>query len=145
MKVKSSVKRICNDCYLVRRKRRLYVMCRSHPRHKQRQGYCTESLPEAPCEHYTLQQQPLTALQPHAFSLSPTLLRQRELQPLDDAYDTASSFPLSFSSPAPSSAASASSSTLSSSTAPASTSSHPATGFASTVLAWITHRASGKQ
>jgi large subunit ribosomal protein L36 len=37
MKVRASVKRICENCKLVRRKGRLLVIC-SNPRHKQRQG-----------------------------------------------------------------------------------------------------------
>jgi large subunit ribosomal protein L36 len=37
MKVRASVKRICENCKLVRRQGRLYVIC-SNPRHKQRQG-----------------------------------------------------------------------------------------------------------
>jgi large subunit ribosomal protein L36 len=37
MKVRSSVKRICEQCKIVRRKRKVYVIC-SNPRHKQRQG-----------------------------------------------------------------------------------------------------------
>jgi large subunit ribosomal protein L36 len=37
MKVRSSVKRKCENCKLVRRRRRLYVIC-TNPRHKQRQG-----------------------------------------------------------------------------------------------------------
>ncbi|HOK65810.1 MAG TPA: 50S ribosomal protein L36 [Anaerohalosphaeraceae bacterium] len=37
MKVRSSVKRICENCKLVRRKGVLRVIC-SNPRHKQRQG-----------------------------------------------------------------------------------------------------------
>jgi len=36
MKVRASVKRICENCKLVRRKGRLLVIC-SNPRHKQRQ------------------------------------------------------------------------------------------------------------
>jgi large subunit ribosomal protein L36 len=38
MKVRSSVKRICESCKIVRRKGRIYVICASNPRHKQRQG-----------------------------------------------------------------------------------------------------------
>jgi large subunit ribosomal protein L36 len=38
MKVRSSVKRICENCKIVRRKGRIYVICASNPRHKQRQG-----------------------------------------------------------------------------------------------------------
>ncbi|MCY3657410.1 MAG: 50S ribosomal protein L36 [Caldilineaceae bacterium] len=37
MKVRPSVKRICDNCRMVRRKRTLFVIC-SNPRHKQRQG-----------------------------------------------------------------------------------------------------------
>jgi large subunit ribosomal protein L36 len=37
MKVRASVKRICENCKLVRRQGRLYVIC-TNPRHKQRQG-----------------------------------------------------------------------------------------------------------
>ncbi|MBI4120667.1 MAG: 50S ribosomal protein L36 [Parcubacteria group bacterium] len=37
MKVKASVKTICSNCKIVRRKRRLYVICKN-PKHKQRQG-----------------------------------------------------------------------------------------------------------
>lgn len=34
-KVVGIVKKRCKDCYLVRREERLYVHCKSHPRHKQ--------------------------------------------------------------------------------------------------------------
>jgi large subunit ribosomal protein L36 len=37
MKVRSSVKRICERCIIVRRKNVLRVIC-ANPRHKQRQG-----------------------------------------------------------------------------------------------------------
>ncbi|MFA4818840.1 MAG: 50S ribosomal protein L36 [Patescibacteria group bacterium] len=37
MKVRSSVKKICASCRLVRRHKRLVVIC-SKPKHKQRQG-----------------------------------------------------------------------------------------------------------
>ena len=37
MKVRSSVKRICENCKLIRRKGVLLVIC-ADPRHKQRQG-----------------------------------------------------------------------------------------------------------
>ena len=37
MKVRSSVKRICENCKLVRRHGKLLVIC-TNPRHKQRQG-----------------------------------------------------------------------------------------------------------
>ncbi|KAL9934188.1 hypothetical protein V8E36_006644 [Tilletia maclaganii] len=38
MKVRSSVKKFCDGCSVVRRKGRLYVMCSKDPKHKQRQG-----------------------------------------------------------------------------------------------------------
>jgi large subunit ribosomal protein L36 len=38
MKVRSSVKRITNDCQIVRRKGRVYVINKKDPRNKQRQG-----------------------------------------------------------------------------------------------------------
>ncbi|MEK9170458.1 MAG: 50S ribosomal protein L36 [Patescibacteria group bacterium] len=37
MKVRSSVKKICNKCKVVRRKGRVYVTCKIK-KHKQRQG-----------------------------------------------------------------------------------------------------------
>ena len=37
MKVSASVKTRCNKCRIVRRKRRLFVIC-TNPKHKQRQG-----------------------------------------------------------------------------------------------------------
>ncbi|MBU1166865.1 50S ribosomal protein L36 [Patescibacteria group bacterium] len=37
MKVRASVKKMCDKCKIVRRKRRVYVIC-DNPRHKQRQG-----------------------------------------------------------------------------------------------------------
>lgn len=41
MKVRSSLKRICKDCKLVRRHGVLRVICAKHPKHKQRQGFHT--------------------------------------------------------------------------------------------------------
>nr|YP_009106537.1 ribosomal protein L36 [Botryococcus braunii]AIT95358.1 ribosomal protein L36 [Botryococcus braunii]CZT54107.1 Ribosomal protein L36 [Botryococcus braunii Showa] len=37
MKVRPSVKKICNNCRLIRRGRKVMVIC-SNPKHKQRQG-----------------------------------------------------------------------------------------------------------
>uniref|UniRef100_A0A1L8E122 Ribosomal protein n=1 Tax=Nyssomyia neivai TaxID=330878 RepID=A0A1L8E122_9DIPT len=34
-KVKGKLKRRCKDCYFVWRQQRLYVICKTHPRHKQ--------------------------------------------------------------------------------------------------------------
>ncbi|MBL6721598.1 MAG: 50S ribosomal protein L36 [Planctomycetes bacterium] len=38
MKVRSSVRRICAQCKIVRRRGVLRVICKADPRHKQRQG-----------------------------------------------------------------------------------------------------------
>ncbi|KAA1471518.1 hypothetical protein DENSPDRAFT_837526 [Dentipellis sp. KUC8613] len=38
MKVRSSVKLMCDGCSVVRRKGRIYILCSKNPRHKQRQG-----------------------------------------------------------------------------------------------------------
>ncbi|MBU0625377.1 50S ribosomal protein L36 [Patescibacteria group bacterium] len=37
MKVRASVKKICRNCKVIRRKNRLHVICKT-ARHKQRQG-----------------------------------------------------------------------------------------------------------
>ncbi|MFH0712896.1 MAG: 50S ribosomal protein L36 [Candidatus Jorgensenbacteria bacterium] len=37
MKVRASVKKICNSCKIVRRHGCIYVICKN-PKHKQRQG-----------------------------------------------------------------------------------------------------------
>lgn len=41
MKVRSSVKKMCEFCKTVKRRGRVYVICSSNPKHKQRQGYST--------------------------------------------------------------------------------------------------------
>ncbi|NXG49098.1 RM36 protein, partial [Psilopogon haemacephalus] len=38
LKTKTSLKRRCKDCFFVRRRGRLYVYCKTNPRHKQRKG-----------------------------------------------------------------------------------------------------------
>jgi large subunit ribosomal protein L36 len=38
MKVRSSVKKMCDGCKIVRRKGIVRVICSKNPRHKQRQG-----------------------------------------------------------------------------------------------------------
>uniref|UniRef100_A0A665UFD5 Ribosomal protein n=1 Tax=Echeneis naucrates TaxID=173247 RepID=A0A665UFD5_ECHNA len=38
MKTRSALKRRCKDCFFVRRRGRLFVYCKTNPRHKQRQG-----------------------------------------------------------------------------------------------------------
>lgn len=38
MKVRPSVKRMCKDCRIIRRKGNVFVICSADPKHKQRQG-----------------------------------------------------------------------------------------------------------
>jgi large subunit ribosomal protein L36 len=38
MKVRSSVKKICENCKIIRRHGVVMVICKKNPRHKQRQG-----------------------------------------------------------------------------------------------------------
>ncbi|MCD5384365.1 MAG: 50S ribosomal protein L36 [Candidatus Pacebacteria bacterium] len=38
MKVKTSIKKICKDCQVLRRRGVVRVICKINPRHKQRQG-----------------------------------------------------------------------------------------------------------
>ncbi|KAG2369337.1 ribosomal protein L36-domain-containing protein [Suillus spraguei] len=38
MKVRSSVKVMCDGCSVVKRKGKVYVVCSKNPKHKQRQG-----------------------------------------------------------------------------------------------------------
>lgn len=37
MKIRASVRKICDNCRLIRRRKRIMVVC-SNPKHKQRQG-----------------------------------------------------------------------------------------------------------
>jgi large subunit ribosomal protein L36 len=38
MKVRTSVKKMCEECRVIRRKRIVRVICKRSPKHKQRQG-----------------------------------------------------------------------------------------------------------
>lgn len=38
MKVRASVKKICKSCQIIKRNGCLRVICKDHPKHKQRQG-----------------------------------------------------------------------------------------------------------
>lgn len=38
MKVRASIKPICEHCKIVKRRRKLFVICSANPKHKQRQG-----------------------------------------------------------------------------------------------------------
>ncbi|MDP2637367.1 MAG: 50S ribosomal protein L36 [bacterium] len=37
MKIRAAIKRVCKNCKIVKRERKLYVICKN-PKHKQRQG-----------------------------------------------------------------------------------------------------------
>ena len=43
MKVRPSVKKICEKCKIIKRKGRIMVIC-ENPKHKQRQGYLTPTV-----------------------------------------------------------------------------------------------------
>ncbi len=38
MKVRSSVKPVCKDCKVIKRRGVVRIVCKTNPRHKQRQG-----------------------------------------------------------------------------------------------------------
>ena len=38
MQVRASVKPICKDCKVIKRRGRVTVVCKKYPKHKQRQG-----------------------------------------------------------------------------------------------------------
>jgi large subunit ribosomal protein L36 len=38
MKVRASVKKVCRNCKIIRRRGAVRVICKTEPRHKQRQG-----------------------------------------------------------------------------------------------------------
>lgn len=46
MKVRASIKKLCEACRIVKRRGRLYVVCKENPKHKQRQGLHTDAAAE---------------------------------------------------------------------------------------------------
>ncbi|CAK4085753.1 unnamed protein product [Aphanomyces euteiches] len=48
MKVRSSVKKMCDSCKTVRRRGKVYVICDKSPKHKQRQGFHTTAAAAQP-------------------------------------------------------------------------------------------------
>ncbi|GBF96546.1 hypothetical protein Rsub_09129 [Raphidocelis subcapitata] len=48
MRVRGSVRKLCEYCFVVRRRGKLFVMCKKNPKHKQRQLYTTSAAPAAP-------------------------------------------------------------------------------------------------
>jgi len=47
MKVRSAIKALCKDCYIVRRGKTRFVYCKTTPKHKQRQGFHSSAHSEA--------------------------------------------------------------------------------------------------
>ncbi|KAL4421165.1 hypothetical protein ABPG77_003348 [Micractinium sp. CCAP 211/92] len=43
MKVRASIKKLCEACRIVKRRGRLFVICKENPKHKQRQGFHTDA------------------------------------------------------------------------------------------------------
>ncbi|KAM3145935.1 hypothetical protein pb186bvf_001913 [Paramecium bursaria] len=39
MKVRSSLKKLCDHCFVQRKGKLIYIRCKANPRHKQRQGH----------------------------------------------------------------------------------------------------------
>ncbi|MCL4119594.1 UNVERIFIED_CONTAM: hypothetical protein GTU68_051473 [Idotea baltica] len=48
MKVRSSVKKLCEGCRITKYNRKIYVRCNENPRHKQRQKFSTMKPVEFP-------------------------------------------------------------------------------------------------
>ncbi|KAH7546381.1 uncharacterized protein LOC107406283 [Ziziphus jujuba] len=76
MKVRSSVKKMCEFCRTVKRRGRVFVLCTANPKHKQRQGVSTFAFegPLPPSVHSETSAKPMTfshGLQPGLASLIP--------------------------------------------------------------------------
>lgn len=48
MKVRSSVKKMCKGCKVVKYNQKTYIRCKENPRHKQRQLFSTAKFIEQP-------------------------------------------------------------------------------------------------
>lgn len=46
MKIRSALRLMCNQCYMVRRGKKRFVYCHEVPKHKQRQGFHTIAFDE---------------------------------------------------------------------------------------------------
>ncbi|XP_020227842.1 uncharacterized protein LOC109809031 [Cajanus cajan] len=77
MKVRSSVKKMCEFCQIVKRRGRIYVLCSANPKHKQRQGMATfasegTSNPVSlETSSYKMVMKPTNILQPGLISTTP--------------------------------------------------------------------------
>ncbi|DBA81714.1 TPA: hypothetical protein ACH3X1_007452 [Trebouxia sp. C0004] len=43
MRVRSAIKKLCDSCKVVKRRGKLYIVCKASPKHKQRQGFHTDT------------------------------------------------------------------------------------------------------
>ena len=48
MRVRCAIKKICKHCSMVRRGKKVFVICSADPRHKQRQGSFSTAAGDAP-------------------------------------------------------------------------------------------------
>ena len=106
MKVRSALRRVCKDCYFVRRNGTLYVYCKRMPKHKQRQGFHSSSCPCCAAEAVSTGNQ--TASTGAAWDEAAHL--QQRFGPL--GWDFASAWQQVQSDPAPATAAASQSATL---------------------------------
>ncbi|CAI7735313.1 unnamed protein product [Closterium sp. NIES-53] len=80
MKVRASVKRLCEACRVVRRRGRVYVVCATNPKHKQRQGFHTETVDGPPqpsgslCTHHHNMTRNAALVSSRPFSLYPHMI-----------------------------------------------------------------------
>ncbi|KAK9803376.1 hypothetical protein WJX72_001346 [[Myrmecia] bisecta] len=86
MKVRSAVKVMCDACRVVRRRGKVFVVCKSNPKHKQRQGYHSEASGGCSCTaEQLLTRQQADAGAPGAY-LQQQLLLQQQPQPAVDQH-----------------------------------------------------------
>lgn len=80
MKVRSSVKKMCEFCRTVKRRGRVYVLCSANPKHKQRQGVSTFAYegPLAPASSVTSSKE----MTPVAQTGLPALISPHKNEPL---------------------------------------------------------------
>ena len=102
MRVKSSVKKLCEHCFMVYRKNKLHVYCSKNPRHKQRQGFhtcvsCAACAPSAAISSFSPASATLSSLSSSSIATtalanfsSPVLQSQTSLMSSFSAFDIAS-------------------------------------------------------
>ena len=60
MKVRSTVKRLCESCQMVRRGKNLFVICKKNPKHKQRKSLVSPQIPSLNPQTSTSNPKPMT-------------------------------------------------------------------------------------